>query len=200
MNNTIQPKERLLYFDTIRVLCTFSVIFCHWSNVFESGWFDVTKSETILQKIWIGSPLNIVNNGNFGVCFFFVLSGWLITYKVYEKEKDISISNMVIHNFIKIARLVVPAILFSWLLMKFGLMYHLEACKLDSRLSFILDYNDFSPSTTSMIKDIIRVFYTNSSDYNSPLWTMCWELLGSVVITISVLVVKELRGGRERKE
>ena len=65
--------------DGLRFLCFLSVFFFH---SFHTD-FDSIKSTSIFQLI----KRDIFGNGNLGVNFFFVLSGFLITYLLIEEKK-----------------------------------------------------------------------------------------------------------------
>lgn len=67
--------------------------------------------------------------------------------------------------------------------MKLGLMHNAEAAKMNSTLDFVSSFNNFEPTVTSLLKDFFLVFYSGSL-YNSPLWTLGVECLGSVIILI----------------
>lgn len=178
---------RIAFIDSLRWMATFFVVLCHWSNIFLREYFESKYADTLIQKIWIGSPFNIINNGNFSVCLFFILSGFLLTTKVYQTvDKGLSLQQKV--NFTlwrrlkKVFELIVPGVLFGFLLMKMGWMYHLKAIEMDERLIFAADYYNFIPSVEILLKDLINSVVGTTSEFNGPLWTMKWELIGSMMI------------------
>ncbi|MCX6182862.1 MAG: acyltransferase [Bacteroidetes bacterium] len=84
--------SKKLYFenlDGLRFLCFLSVFFYH---SFYTEFTDI-KSTSAYQFV----KINLVGNGNLGVNFFFVLSGFLITYLLIE-EKTIN-TNINLKNF-----------------------------------------------------------------------------------------------------
>lgn len=80
LNNKVMTKK--IYFenlDGLRFLCFLSVFFFH---SFHTD-FDYIKSTNIYHFI----ERDVFGNGNLGVNFFFVLSGFLITYLLIEEKK-----------------------------------------------------------------------------------------------------------------
>ncbi|GIV43810.1 MAG: hypothetical protein KatS3mg035_0933 [Bacteroidia bacterium] len=74
--------SRKIYFenlDGLRFLCFLSVFFFH---SFHTD-FDYIKTNYIYHFI----KRDLFGNGNLGVNFFFVLSGFLITYLLIEEKK-----------------------------------------------------------------------------------------------------------------
>lgn len=177
--NSNVTNNRIRYIDAIRGIATLFVVFCHISCVFLPGLYYEEVAKTPFEKVWLSSPLNIITNGNAAVQCFFVLSGFLITRKIYNKK---SISSPY-STYIKLLKIVAPSILIMSMLMHFNLLYHLEALKLDNTLLFVEEYNNFDVSLLDTIYDIfIRTFFF-SSNYVGPFWTMKYELLGSSIIS-----------------
>lgn len=175
----MEQKERIDYIDGIKGIASILVVLCHLSCVFFPGLYFLDKSTNDFELIWINSPLNIITNGNFSICTFFIISGFLIAKKTQNKKTDLS--KKIINIYVRMLKIVIPAILFSYILMKFGLMEHLKALSINKQLEFVNTYNNFEPTFFGMIKDIILTFFKGSS-YNNPLWTIKYEVFGSMII------------------
>lgn len=180
-----KDKDRLPYIEGIRGIACLLVVFCHLSCVFLPNYYNISETSNTFEKIWIYSPLNVFNNGNFSVQCFFVLSGYLITRKIYKQRcgtKFIVISPFKTYR--KLLHIVFPAILFSWFLMEAGLMKHMDALKVNDNLAFVKGYNDFNSSPFNCLYDIFVRTFIQSSDYVGPLWTIKLELQGTVLISL----------------
>lgn len=189
MNN----DDRINYIDGLKGLLAVLVVFCHLSCVFLPGLYYLEKASNNFELTWINSPLNIITNGTFSVQFFFVISGFLITRNVLKKEKS---SLGIIKIYQRMLKIVVPAVLFSYILMKFGLMNHQQALAINDKLEFLASYNNFEPSIFGAIKDIVLTFVKGSS-YNGPLWTVVHEVFGSVMIYALSSFIKNLDSNRK---
>ena len=193
-----KPSSRLPYFETLRGLAAFGVLFCHLSCVFYRELYYGEEARTAFERFWYNTPLNAINNGNLPVQFFFVLSGLLITRTIYS-GKPMDGFQCVYRKYTKLLKLVIPAIILPFLLMRFHLLFHMQALEKDGALSFVQYTNNFSPSILSVPTDIARTFIS-CSNYNSPLWTIHFELLGSLLITvISGFIHQHVTGFWKRK-
>lgn len=112
-------KQSKVYFpglNGLRFFAAMAVVFTHVELmkrflVFGSHWIDMSVKiekyplQSVLRKdiSWL-SPV-IANAGPLGVVFFFVLSGFLITYLLFEEKKvlgDVSIKKFYVRRFLRI--------------------------------------------------------------------------------------------------
>lgn len=80
-------KERLLYFDGLRGLAALIVLTTHISLLFFENVVYKEDIYSIFDKVYVGTPINIISQGNMAVRYFFILSGFLITRKIYGGTK-----------------------------------------------------------------------------------------------------------------
>ncbi len=173
--------ERLDFIDSLKGVAAIGVFLCHWSCSFIPGLYFDDRSNTLYETVWRGSLLNILTNGNIGVQMFFVFSGFLITRRVFENRIDKG--SYILKKYISLVKVVVPAVTFSFILMKLGLYFNQDVVILDDGYyRFLSEYSSFDPTIKSYLLDIIKTFF-RGSEYNGPLWTISHELLGTVYIT-----------------
>lgn len=106
--------KRKIYFenlDGLRFLCFLSVFFFHS--------FYTNNNE--IQQTWIYSIIkkDIFGNGNLGVNFFFILSGFLITYLLLEEKKingQINLKNFWIRRILRIWPLFYFCVFFGFII------------------------------------------------------------------------------------
>lgn len=190
--------KRIAYIDGLRGIGALLVLFCHFACAFVPGLYypDLNHS---FESIWHGTPLNVITNGNMAVQMFFLLSGYMITMKAQSRLAQKAEGHKpILHKIVSSLRITIPAIFLSFVLMRFGLCFHLEAVELDEKFSFLLDYCNFYPTWKSLIRDNIFVLLTES-DYVGPLWTMRYDLLGSVCIYITNVYTFSNKNIAERK-
>lgn len=174
-------NNRIGYIDSFRGIASVLVVLHHLSCVFLPGLYNAERANTSFEVMWLNTPLNLLTNGNVAVQCFFVLSGFLLTRKVYLSGNA---KNTPLTEYKKLLRVVVPGVLLSALLMITGLMFHLKAAENNSILSFVNSFNAFTPTIKSVLFDcFIRPFYYNSI-YVSPFWTIVYEFFGALLITI----------------
>ena len=174
-----KSHNRIEHIDGIRGIASIFVILCHLSCVFLPELYFLDKAHSKFDYFWLNTPLNVITNGNTAVHCFFVLSGFLITKKIYQNSKV----NSPIKEYIKFVRLIAPAILFSALLMVLGLMWHLQAATVNPTLNFVNSFNNFTPTPSSILKDILFNTFAKGSMYVGPFWTIRFEFYGTILIS-----------------
>ena len=180
-DNFNRQTDRIEYIDGIRGVASILVILCHLACVFLPFLYFSNKATTVFAEIWIKSPLNVLTNGNTAVQCFFVLSGFLISRKLYNSQQ-LRITSP-IKQYGKLLRVVLPAALFAALLMVTGLMFHLKASSINANLEFVNGYNNFTPTLKNTLSDIFYYTFLESSAYVGPFWTIRYEFFGSILIT-----------------
>ncbi len=119
------PQNRLSHIDGIRGIASILVIFCHLACIFYMPYYKNTPGSSVFSKLFLASPLNVLTNGHTAVQCFFVLSGFLIARKLYLKRENAVQSP--ISQYLKLLKVVIPAVLFSAMLMGSGMMCHQKA-------------------------------------------------------------------------
>ena len=79
--------KKIRYLDGLRGLAAFEVVFHHFILAFYPALFAGPGVPTHLapgQEVFVsGSVLNLLYDGNFAVCIFFVLSGYVLSHKFF---------------------------------------------------------------------------------------------------------------------
>lgn len=84
MNNSTPKKLHTVYFqnlDAARFIAAFAVFSLHFSNEIR-GLFPVVNESFLFKAIYL-----FTGKGGLGVDFFFVLSGFLITFLIFQEQK-----------------------------------------------------------------------------------------------------------------
>lgn len=82
--------KKLFYLDGLRGLAAFAVVISHYIQVFYPAALSGRAEQAhFAWDTWYGiSPINLFYNGQFAVCLFFVLSGYVLSVKMYEEALD----------------------------------------------------------------------------------------------------------------
>ena len=123
-------------------------------------------------------------------------SGLLITKYMYSKKIG---GGYIKKKYVSVIKIVIPAIILPAILMRLGMLYHLDALAINSNLVFVKGYNTVEPTALNILKDVVMSLFTGSN-FNGPLWTMKHQLLGSILVSIvSYFVINFVSNKNERK-
>lgn len=185
--------DKLKHLDGLRGLAAFVVVLSHFAVVFYPALYTANPRETRfvsqLDIIIAGTPLNVLYNGNFAVCIFFILSGYVLTYKFFRDKDPESLKSGAFRRY---CRLLVP-VLFSnilvFALMKLSLFYNIQVGNITKSTWWFSGAWTFKPGIFDVLKEsFFGVFVLEQCEYNPVLWTMTYEFFGSfLVFTIAAL-------------
>jgi peptidoglycan/LPS O-acetylase OafA/YrhL len=176
--------------DGLRGLAAVNVLLCHLFLAFLPGGFAFIYPDTTTPDAMRGvvdhvigfAPLSVLWNGQFAVCIFFVLSGYVLT-KAYIERGDAMIFRLRASR--RYLRLCVPifgSVMFAWFVMSMGWSHAREAGAL-SGSRWIADFWSKPPDFLEAVRDgLYGTVLGGWSRFNPTLWTMKIELLGSMFV------------------
>jgi peptidoglycan/LPS O-acetylase OafA/YrhL len=161
---SLEKAPRKAYLDGLRGVAACMVLLGHLS---------------IALSIPLG-PLRIAANGNFGVCIFFILSGYVLSG--LAQNSTLSLAAQTIRRYL---RLEIPILLTSgvaWAFLALGAYPNKAAAEITGSW-WMAAWYQFDPSFTDMVwQSLYGCFIGVQPIYNSSLWTMQPELIGSFYV------------------
>jgi peptidoglycan/LPS O-acetylase OafA/YrhL len=179
-NKTQNAGLRVAFFDGMRGWAALTVMLAHICRAVNGHEFEpITRT-----------PFRIFFDGRFAVAIFFVLSGVALSLHYMKQRSVACLTKLVIK---RLPRLGIP-VLFSTVFIHFliinGFMCNHEAAVIQKPENVWLGaFYSFEPSVKGMIKSIPNVFLIGDASYNSPVWTMRRELIGSYFIVLVMLAL-----------
>lgn len=133
----------------------------------------------------------IVMDGPFSVFIFFVLSGYVLSVAAFKSGDRRIVVDMAIRRY---PRLTVPILCISavaLVLMLSGAMHNVGAAKVTGSELWMSQFYVFDGSLLDMLHFSLWRVYTDhpAPTYNSSLWTMPYELQGSLLVFALLLSV-----------
>ena len=179
--------KKLDYLESLRGIAAFTVVISHFVVGFYPALFWGKQSQvhaaSDIEIVLSGTPLHLLYNGTFSVAIFFVLSGFVLTYKFF-KDANTRVALLPIAGK-RYTRLFLPVIfsnIIAYLFLVFSLYENQPAAAL-TRSEWLGSYWLFDPSFTTMLyESFIGAFFTKRVTYNGVLWTMTYELFGSMIV------------------
>lgn len=136
----------------------------------------------LFDAVMSQSPWNLIFNGNLGVCIFFVISGYVLTAKYYERKDPIILRIGAIKRY---PRLVLPAfvsVLFAYAILAAGQMRNHLAGLLGASGWVLQHYSETTTLLHSIYVGLIGAPIFGDVMLNVPLWTLHIEIVGSLLL------------------
>jgi len=177
---------RLIPLEAFRGMAAFIVLLHHFFLGFSpltTGLLDVARDADSL----IGNPLFVFVNGTGAVSFFFTLSGFVLCWSLVRKPQPGKIIHAALKRWPRLALLVLLSTLISCTLFKLNLYYFDQAAQVSgspwlSSFAYAGWTPEFEPSYLSAFVQGVTTFLTGVVTYNTNLWTMQPEFIGSLLV------------------
>ena len=187
--------KRIDFLDGIRGWASFVVLLHHILMCFlvlSTPFLKYDKARIVADisshnyiDILFGIILKFITDGHLAVLIFFVLSGYALSIG----HLNLSKRKLALATTSRYFRLMIPILftsLIAYLLLKLNLMFNLEvATTPEKSLDWLGIFYKFDASIKDVIKfSLYDVFlkYDHNKTYNSSLWTMPIEIIGSFMI------------------
>jgi peptidoglycan/LPS O-acetylase OafA/YrhL len=186
--------RRIAYLDGVRGCAAMIVFMNHLLTSFVPAIASIHPHEA-QQSLFATlalSPFAVLCSGNFAVCIFFVLSGYVLSD--FCERSRLSFPAQLARRY---CRFAVPMLListFAWLLLHFGLYSNLLAAHEVTHSAWLPRWYNFNANFFLMLKETLyQVFVTGEASYNCNLWTMQFEFIGSAYVFSLFALFKQRR-------
>lgn len=165
--------ENMAQMDGVRGLMAVMIYSCHFFAVFTD----------VLPSYGYFHPFAWLVNSKLGLCYFFLLSGFVITYSQQKKQKRTNIFKYICKRFIRLLPPIFFSIIMMWLVMRYvGFLFG----DIDSAWLNTLPYTNYSTSNmTNPFRDIfLNSYFGGTVYYNCNLWAIRFEFIVPVFIVL----------------
>lgn len=150
-------------------------------------------SKTHLENFFYGNPLSVFFSGGFAVTIFFVLSGFVLSVSYMRGRDDDEVRKLALKRYLRLMPPAAVSIAIAYILLSFGLMKNQEAATIMGN-QWLGGLWNFTPNIfEAMYQAFIGAYTTGQVTYNSVLWTMQYEFLGSFLIFGTLLLFGKLK-------
>jgi peptidoglycan/LPS O-acetylase OafA/YrhL len=192
-----EAKSKLQFVEGIRGFAALIVVFQHLVLMFYptlyTGDISTSHYSATLEHGISTTPLNILYNGNFAVCLFFVLSGFVLSYK-YFKTNDTKV--LIEYSVKRYFRLFFPIAFSILLVLALLAIFKPDFKSLESYTKagewLTGQFSDEINFLAVIYNMFIDVFANGNNKYNPVLWTMGIEFLGSLMLFASLMLMHRI--------
>ena len=185
-------NDKMTYFDGFRGLLTMIVFMGHFFVAFCLPLVADSTFFSIINK----TPLVIFYNGFYSITAFYILSGYLISWQFFLKKDDMYLVSAFLRRYIRLTVPVLAVCLIVYAVQKTGLFSHKEiALKISSWWldSFCFVYKPGIIATVKYALYNVYFGFTSFPAYNNVLWTMQYELIGSMLTLVILFITGKIK-------
>jgi peptidoglycan/LPS O-acetylase OafA/YrhL len=190
----MREPARLAHLDGLRGIAAVIVFVAHLTIVVLPSIFNGLPIMARLKYEYLlaGTPLDIFWAANFAVCIFFVMSALVLSY-FYEREGGNFVA-VCIRRYIRLATPIVAISFIVWLIWQNGWMFNLRAQQITQEGWLKGQYNTAAPDFAFFLwESFYKVFAVQGSLVNPVLWTMKFEMIGSLAVFALYALVPQTR-------
>lgn len=135
-----------------------------------------------VESILATPGLSVLWNGSFSVSIFFVLSGYVLTKRLVEKQ-DLAIArSLAARRYFRLAGPVLGSALFAFGLMSLGLYHSVDVAAMTSS-AWLKGMWNVTPNFFLAVKEgLYGAIFRGEVSYNPVFWTMRIEFIGSLLV------------------
>lgn len=176
--------------DGLRGIAAMNVVLCHFFiSFFPLGFADIypgaASSEAAPHALdaLISAPLlSVFWNGNFAVCVFFVLSGYVLTKAFVETGSTSSLKLRAARRYFRLGIPILGSVLLAYIVLATGIKRSDQLAAV-THSAWLKQFWNFTPQLSDMLKEgSYRAILFGQSKLVPILWTMRVEFIGSMIV------------------
>ena len=184
--------KKFEYLESLRGLASLTVVFAHFIVGFYPALYYAKAGQTLgvntFEFMLSRTPLNLLYNGSFSVAVFFVLSGYVLTYKFFKDSRhEVVLPPLAVKRYFRLLLPVLLSVGLSYVVLRMGWYYHQPTDALAEKNRWLVGLWNFTPDLWTMLREgFYGVLIKREVTYNLVLWTMNIELFGSLLVYLFV--------------
>lgn len=192
--------NKIFPLESMRGIAAFVVLVFHFILGFAPQRHGQEAQSAIKDGNLLESPLFFLINGHAAVFFFFVLSGFVLSYKFFQRQTNDGLTESVIKRWPRLFPLAMISTVLSWVFLNLDWYAHREAAAITKSQwmgSFAYSSGDLSQMDffDSFMQGFFYSFFRGDQSLNTSLWTMRYEFIGSLLVFGLIPI---LNGARKR--
>lgn len=188
--------KKMLHLNGLRGVAALMVVLSHYTLSFFPALHTGNPSDVYnsFEVFVSATPLNVLYNGSFAVFIFFILSGFVLSYKywILENYTFNDYLGNIIKRYIRLNIPIAVSIILAFSLLALGLFYNTNANEIANSLGWLKGIYNFSSNSFDAFKEALYgVVFQGKQNYNQILWTLKYEFYGSIMIYSFMLVFRK---------
>jgi peptidoglycan/LPS O-acetylase OafA/YrhL len=193
--------KKIYYLDGIRGVAAFLVMLHHFGLAFFPAVFTLETSKAHMRnarEVAFGdSVFSVLVNGNFCVCIFFVLSGFVLSRQYFLSARHETLVAATLRRFLRLYVPVAAAILIGYLLMKASWFYNVPVSTVAHSEWWMGAYWVTEHPELRLFQSLTySTMFQGDNFWDNPLWTISIEFFGSLLVFAFLALTHNIRNRR----
>jgi hypothetical protein len=170
-------QARVPYLDGLRGIAAFAVVIFHMNVFFSVLLFSENIVPTILKTMQAR-----LTNGNFAVCIFFVLNGFVLIDPIARSCDTSRIGEYALRRYFRLTPIALVSVLMAYVIGTAGGFRTLEMPEFGPGFQWMAAEYQYPFRLADALHHGLIGVYTGESSYNLVLWTIQVELWGTLFL------------------
>ena len=153
---------------------------------------EVLSGHFTIQKLIAFTPFNLFLNPGFAVGFFFLLSGYVLSYQYFKTPTFQLLRNNFLKRYFRLAIPVLASCILVWILHRFNLYDKGAIPETLANKNWLARLFPDNLNFLETIKYGLYDSFTGKSDYNAVLWTIYVEFTGSLLLFLFLFITHKI--------
>ena len=125
-----------------------------------------------------------------------MLSAFVLSYRFWQTQNTDSLTSSSLRRYVRLTVAPLVSILVAYILLEISLYHHEEVSKILGSSAIFAHYFQLTPSLSDALYESfwgMYFSYSTPTSYNPVLWTMSWELKGSILTAAFLALFGKVR-------
>lgn len=187
----LMQKTKDTSLEGLRGVASLMVFFAHFLAAFKPvAIFGSDQASS--WEFFYKTPVGLIVAGNFAVCLFFIMSGYVLSIKHFiKKTKNAEIGGDALKRYVRLGIPLIATCFLSFLISRHNFYYNNHVSMLTGN-DWFRDYFSKLENKSYLVfsqEMIFKLFFKKTHySYNPPAWTITTELIGSY-LTFGILMI-----------
>lgn len=193
-----RKDSKVYYLDGIRGVAAFQVMMHHFSLAFFPAVFTLETAKAHMRnsrEVAFGdSVFSVLLNGNFAVCIFFVLSGYVLSRQYFLSNRHETIVSAAQRRFLRLYVPVAAAILIAYAILKAGWFFNVPVSTVAHSEWWMGAYWVTEHPELKLFQALgYSTMFQGDNFWDNPLWTISIEFFGSLLVFAFLSLTHHIR-------
>jgi peptidoglycan/LPS O-acetylase OafA/YrhL len=187
-------EQRQVHLDSLRGIAAIIVVITHYIGAFfpyaTFGQQGSYQQKLPIEAIFFYPPFGLMVAGNFAVCLFFILSGYVLSYRFLGEPRNTKkIIHAILKRPIRLGGVVLFIITLSAFLWHKNLYFNASVSAISTSTPWFSTLWKGNFALDPFLSSASSALFAHAERYNIALWTIQVELYGSILVFLTLLVI-----------